>query len=110
MEGKAPEWLHGLDLSCRRHNEADFTKDTKKWGVEVFRDETNGNLIYITEVGAIAVAPGKDSLKAPTPNAKEPVWRHGLNLSVRLFGEKEFTAKTRAYGSEVFRDDNTGML
>src|SRR5262245_2378809 len=109
-EGKAPEWLHGLDLSCRKHNEKDFTKDTTKSGVEVFRDETTGNLVYITESGALAVAGGKKDLKAPTPNVKEPAWTHGLNLSVRKAGEKEFTEKTKAYGSEVFRDDNTGML
>jgi len=110
-EGKAPERLHGLALSCRKYNEKDFTKDTKKWGVEVFRDENNGNLIYITETGALAVAaPLSKDLKAPTPNVKEPVWTHGLNLSVRKSGEKEFTERTLIVGSEVFRDDNTGML
>src|SRR5438128_2084786 len=38
-EGKAPEWLHGLDLSCRKSSETSFTKDTRKYGVEVYRDE-----------------------------------------------------------------------
>lgn len=108
-EGKAPEWLHGLDLACRGSKEPDFTKDTKRWGVEVFRDENNGNLIYITETGALAVAPGRKDLRAPTPSVKEPVWTHGLNLSARMAGEKEFTDKTRVYGAEVFRDDNTGL-
>jgi hypothetical protein len=107
---KAPDWLHGLDLSCRRFNENDFTKDTKKWGVEVFRDENNGNLIYICESGAIAVVPGKKDLKAPTPNVKEPVWMHGLNLAAREYGEKEFTEKTRVWGTEIFKDDNTGVI
>jgi hypothetical protein len=110
-EGRAADWpwLHGLDLACRRSNEPDFTKDTKRWGVEVFRDETNGNLLYITESGALAVARGKKDLRAPTPSVKEPVWTHGLNLSARKAGEKEFTKDTLVYGAEVFRDDNTGL-
>ena len=32
---KAPDWLHGLGLSCRRFDEKLFTKDTRKFGVEV---------------------------------------------------------------------------
>jgi len=109
-EGKAPVWLHGLDLYCRKHNEMDFTKATQKFGVEVFRDENNGNLIYLSETGDLAVLPSpKPALPAPTPNVKEPQWTHGLNLSCRKAGEKEFTPKTRVYGAEVFRDDNTGV-
>lgn len=56
---KGPRWSHGLDLRVRKGGEADFTKDTKKWGVEVFRDENNGNWVYISETGSIAVVPGK---------------------------------------------------
>jgi hypothetical protein len=56
---KEPTWLHGLELRVRKAGEADFTKDTKKWGIEVFRDENTGALIYISETGDIAVAPGK---------------------------------------------------
>jgi hypothetical protein len=109
-DGKAPVWLHGLDLYCRKYDEMDFTKMTRKFGVEVFRDENNGNLIYLSETGDLAVlpSPNKD-LKAPTPNVKEPKWTHGLNLSCRKAGEKEFTPKTRVYGAEVFRDENTGV-
>jgi hypothetical protein len=109
-EGKAPVWLHGLDLYCRNHDEKDFTKKTRKFGVEVYRDENNGNLIYISETGALAVVPGKKGLVAPTPKVKEPQWTHGLNLSCRSSGEKEFTPKTRVFGAEVFRDENTGVI
>src|SRR5262249_10480169 len=59
QETKGPKWLHGLDLRVRKGGEADFTKETKKIGVEVFRDENNNNLVYITETGSIAVAPAK---------------------------------------------------
>jgi len=55
---KKPTWLHGLDLNVRKGGELDFSK-AQKIGVEVFRDENNGNLIYISETGAIAVTQGK---------------------------------------------------
>lgn len=107
-DGKAPEWLHGLDLKCRKSGEDSFTKETRKFGVEVYRDVNNGNLIFISEEGTIAVtAPNKD-LKAPTPDVKDPIWTHGLNLKCRNHGEKDFSDKTRVFGIEVFRDDNTG--
>lgn len=109
-EGKSPEWLHGLDLSCRRHDEKSFTKDTRKYGVEVYNDITTGNLILICESGSIAVAPAASGVKAPTANVKEPAWTHGLNVRCRAYGEKEFSDKTRAFGVEVFRDDNVGTV
>ncbi|HEV3262126.1 MAG TPA: hypothetical protein VG013_35065 [Gemmataceae bacterium] len=56
---KGPKFLHGLDLKVRKGGESDFTDKTPKIGVEVFRDENNGNLIYISESGSIAVVPGK---------------------------------------------------
>jgi uncharacterized membrane protein len=58
-KAKAPEWLHGMELRVRKAGEADFNKDTKKYGIEVFRDENNGNLVYISENGSIAVVPAK---------------------------------------------------
>jgi hypothetical protein len=56
---KGPKWSHALILGVRKSTEEDFTKDTTKFGIEVFRDENNGNLIYISQTGSIAVAPGK---------------------------------------------------
>jgi len=109
-EGKSPDWLHGLDLSCRRHDEKSFTKDTRKFGVEVYHDVTTGNLIFVSENGSIAVAPAPTGVKAPTPKAKEPTWTHGLNVKCRKFGEKEFSDQTRSFGAEVFRDDNLDMI
>ncbi|MBM3993619.1 MAG: hypothetical protein FJ303_05635 [Planctomycetes bacterium] len=106
--GKAPEWLHGLDLSCRRFDEKSFTKDTRKFGVEVYNDITTGNLVFISETGSIAVTPG-GKLTAPTEKAKEPLWTHGLNVKCRKFGEKNFSDTTRAFGAEVFRDENVNV-
>ncbi len=107
---KAPAWLHGLDLAIRKNNEPTFTKDTKKFGVEVFRDETNGNVIFICETGSIAVIPGGDKLAAPTANVKEPKWSHGWNVKARKYGEKEFTGQTKTFGGEVFHDENVGAV
>jgi hypothetical protein len=107
--GEAPQWLHGLDLSCRRHDEKLFTKDTRKWGVEVFHDVTTHNLIFISETGSIAVCPAPADIKAPTAKAKEPVWTHGLNVKCRKHGEKDFGPDTKAFGAEVVLDENVNV-
>ena len=59
QEPKGPKWLHGLGLKVRAGNEDNFTDKTKKIGIEVFRDENNGNLIYVSETGSISVVPSK---------------------------------------------------
>jgi hypothetical protein len=107
---KAPSWLHGLDLAVRKADEPTFTKETKRYGVEVFRDEANGNLVFVCENGSLAVAPGGAKLAAPTVNPKEPTWSHGWNVKARKYQEKEFTERTRVFGGEVFRDENSGVL
>jgi hypothetical protein len=56
---KAPTWLHGFNLKSRKSNEYDFNKDTKKYGIEVYKDEENGNIIYVSETGSIAALPSK---------------------------------------------------
>jgi len=56
---KGPKWQYGLSVRVRKAEEADFTKDTKRVGLEVYRDDNNGNLIYVSEAGSIAVVPGK---------------------------------------------------
>jgi hypothetical protein len=108
-DGKAPEWLHGLDLSCRKHDEKAFTKDTRKFGVEVFHDQVTGHYLFICETGSIAVAPATKDVKAPTINVKEPRWTHGLNVKARKYGEKDFSDKTQVFGAEVFRDENVDV-
>jgi hypothetical protein len=106
-EGKAPQWLHGLDLQVRGIGEKDFTKKTAKVGLEIFRDANNGNLILITEAGNLAVVPStRKDVKAPTANPRDARFTHGLDLSVRQAGEKDFTDKTRSYAIEVFREEN----
>jgi len=109
QSGKGPEWRHGVELAVRKAGEKEFTKDTKKYGLEVFADENNGNLVYICETGAIAVVPAR--LVKPTPaEAKGPEWKHAMELSARKAGEKEFTKDTKRYGLEVYSDENNGNL
>jgi hypothetical protein len=58
-DSKPPHWMYGLGLKVRKGSEAEFTKQTGKIGVEVFKDQNNNNLIYISETGSIAVVPAK---------------------------------------------------
>jgi hypothetical protein len=58
-DAKAPVWKYGLNARVRKGDESDFSKSTKKFGVEVYLDENNGNWIYISETGSIAVTPRK---------------------------------------------------
>ncbi len=106
---KAPELLHGLDLDCRKHREFLFSKDTPVIGVEAYLDVNSGNLLFIAQNGSLAVCPGSKDIKAPSPKVKTPDWKHGLDVSVRKFGESDFTDKTQKFGIEVFRDDTLGV-
>jgi hypothetical protein len=54
---KTPLFKYGMEVSVRKSGEIEFTKSTRKYGIEVFQDENNGNLIYLSETGSIAVVP-----------------------------------------------------
>jgi hypothetical protein len=56
---KPPTFLYGMNVKSRKAAEFDFNKDTKKFGIEVYKDEEKGNLIYISETGSIAVIPAR---------------------------------------------------
>lgn len=104
--GKDPEWLHGQDLQCRKFGERDFTGDTRKYGVEIFRDANNGNLLFLCETGALTVIPGSNDLKAPTVQPSDARFTHGLDLSCRPAGERDFTTKTPTFALEVYQEGN----
>src|SRR5262245_24248074 len=102
---QAPEWKYGLEFRVRKAGEADFTKDTQRFGAEVFADKNNGRWVMITDVGALA------ALKTPGAVPKTiaaPKWQHALEVKVRKAGEAEFTKDTKRYSMEVFRDENSG--
>jgi hypothetical protein len=100
---RAPTALYGLTLRVRKADEPDFTKDTKKYGVEVFRDENTGGLIYVSEAGAVATAPAPE----PLHTGKGVTWQRAMTLKARPGGVNEFD-KANKYGVEVFQDNNTG--
>lgn len=105
---RGPKWHHALEPKVRAPEQDKFDS-AKKVGLEVFKDENTGGLIYITEVGAIA--PG--STQQPQPEAKAikaPKTQYGLVLRVRGAEEPDFTEKTKQMGVEVFEDPNTSLL
>jgi hypothetical protein len=53
--------LLGYELTVRQPGEKDFTKDSTIVELEVYKDNVNGNLVYVTGAGAISVVP------APAP-------------------------------------------
>lgn len=55
---KGPKWSHGMEVKVRKVGDSEW-KDAKKVAIEVFKDENNGNLIYVSENGSISVVPGK---------------------------------------------------
>jgi hypothetical protein len=54
---KPPVWLHGMNCKVRNATEFDFNDKTKKIGIECYKDENTGKLIYVSETGSIAVVP-----------------------------------------------------
>ncbi len=110
VKDKGPVWHHALLLKVRGPSEDAFGKDTKKFGVEVYKDENTGGLVYIGESGLLATGPAP----ATAPEAdkvKAPKALYGLTCRVRKADEPDFIPeKTSKFGIEVFRDENTGGL
>jgi hypothetical protein len=105
---KGPKWHHGLEPKVRGLDAITF-ENAKRFGLEVFKDENTGGLIYITETGSIATA----AAPANAPDPKKiaiPVPVYGLTLRVRTADEPEFSEKTKKIGVEVFEDPNANTL
>lgn len=103
---KGPAWHHGMEPRVRGLDQATFD-NAKKIGLEVFKDENTGGLIYITETGSIATSPAPATAPDKTKIAP-PKPEYGLVLRVRGANEKDFTDKTKKIGLEVFSDPNAG--
>ncbi len=101
---KKPKPLYGLEAKVRKFDELEFT-NAQKFGIEVFKDENTGTLLYISETGSIAAAPAPAEVKT----AQKLVWLHAFTLKARPGGEADF-AKARKFGVEVFSDRHTGYL
>ena len=105
---RGPKWHHALEPKVRAPEQDKFDS-AKKLGMEIFKDENTGGLIYITETGAIA--PATTALPQPEAKAiKAPKTQYGLVLRVRGADEPDFTDKTKQMGVEVFEDPNTNLF
>lgn len=104
---KGPKWHHGLAPKVREPEQETFDK-AKQFGVEVYKDENTGGLVYASETGSVSAGPAPAA--APDKNkVADPKHSHGLVLMVRKADETEFvTGKTRRIGVEVFEDPNAG--
>jgi len=105
---KGPKWHHGLEPKVRGHDAIEFD-NAKRFGLEVFKDENTGGLIYITESGSISAA----AAPATVPDPKKiaiPIPLYGLTLRVRTADEPEFSGKTKKVGIEVFEDPNANTI
>src|SRR5437660_1442165 len=91
-------WKHGLNFKVRKVGEKEFSDKTKKFSLEVRRDENTKQLIYITDTGSIAVVDARDSTKPS--EVKAPTWWYAFWIKVRQPDEKKFTQDTKAYGIE----------
>jgi len=108
-KAKDPIYQHGLELSARKAGEEKFSKDTKKYGIEVYQDHANGSIIYITEEGKIAVVPGKSAkTTGGDGKAKDPKYAHAMEVGVRKAGEDKFSKDTKKVSIEVYKDENNG--
>lgn len=56
QEKKGVTWKTAMNLKVRKGGEKDWDK-ARKFGIEVFEDNRTGNLMYVSETGAIAVLP-----------------------------------------------------
>ncbi len=107
VTNKGPKWNHAMEPKVRAPEQDKF-ENAKKFGVEVFKDENTGGLIYITEVGD---RHGDEFRPTPDPKKLEaPKTQYGLVLRVRGSDEPNFTEKTKQIGVEVFEDPNSKLL
>jgi hypothetical protein len=75
--------------------------------VEVYRDENNGNLVYVSHTGSLAVVPRLEA--AADKRTREPKWLGRLPLRVRQKGD-DFAFPTLRCNVEVYRDENSGCV
>lgn len=107
-DGKEPQFQYGLKLKVRKPGEDNFEK-AKAFGLEAYKDNNTGGLVYITDAGMIATA-SKTPDKAPEgKEVKSPKPLYGLEAKARKHDESEFSTAQK-YGIEVFQDEHTQTL
>src|SRR5438270_872758 len=94
---KELQWSHAFDLACRKYGEPEITKETKRWGVEAFRDNNTGFGLYISQAGTMALAPNFAGLAPPVNPSKGPSWLTGNDLPARKAGVNPFDKNTKVH-------------
>ena len=107
-EVKPPTWFHAFEVKVRKADEKQFSKDTRMYSVEVYKDDNANMLLYVSETGDIAVVPA-GGLSKPS-SSKEPKWLYGRSFRVRKANEADFNDMTQKFGAEVYQDENSGNL
>jgi hypothetical protein len=107
QKDRAPRLSHRLLLPIRTWDEEMFGEGTAKLSVEAYRDENNGNLVYLTHDGALAVVAGVKPSADKTDKGTK--WLGRLRMKVRESGE-DFTRALLRCSVEVYRDENTGCV
>ncbi len=102
---KISEWAFARELRVRKSTEETFTKDTKKYSIEAYKDTASGHLLYATDQKSIALGKLPKDLKGDA----EPAFHHGLTLKVRGLKDADFK-NAKATGVDVSKDGNTGGL
>jgi hypothetical protein len=96
-------------VKVRGPKDRTFTKDTPKFGVEVFKDQNTGGLIYLAESGHVATSAAPATAPAPD-KVKAPKSLYGLTLRTRKADQPDFTENAKSYGVEVYQDENSDVL
>jgi hypothetical protein len=102
---KTSEWAFAHELRVRKSTEETFTKDTKKYSIEAYKDTASGMLLYATDQKTIAIGKQPKDLKSDA----EPTFHHGLTLKARGLKDADFK-NAKAFGVDVSKDGNTGAL
>jgi hypothetical protein len=105
---RAPVWLAGFDLLVPKSSQTRRQGRFTAFGLEVYRDENNGNLIYLAETGSLAVVAGQRDLPVQGGKVRQAVLTHRLDLPYRKANQKDFDA--RAFGVAAFTDANTACI
>jgi hypothetical protein len=105
---KEAKQLYRHVLKVRKWDDNDMDDKTPRTAVEVFRDENNGNLVYVSDTGSVAVVPAPK--EAPGKKAPETKWLYRLKLKVRPAGETCFAFGELKCNVEVYRESDSGRL
>ena len=84
---KGPKWHHGLTPKVREPERERF-EGAKQFGIEVYKDENTGGLVYLAETGALSAGPAPAT--PPEKNkVADPKHSHGLVLMIRKADEAD---------------------